>query len=1063
MLSARQEPPVGIEHLPPEYHLGSRATAPTNTEPEGKSAAKEALTSLRKELVVSARLMGKSWLALWRWMQANSFSPRWMPESLRHPAIGYLIALLIQTAVILTVYLLLLQPIPDFTFEGLLLVLVVLLLALSWGAGPGLLATLLGGLFFYYLVFPSPFTWAFGSKGSGISIILFLLVGFIVSIVIGQSSWARLRAEEMNASLKEEQARTERERLRLRTLFDALPAPVGLVDAQGKFLERTPACRALWGEAAPVPREIADYAEAKAWWPDTGQRLAVTDWAMARALSKGEVVTRKEVEIETYDGERKFVLDSATPIRDETGEIMGAVGILQDITERKRLEEALRQAERGAAAHVGQLEAVFEAMTDAVVVFDKDERILQRNAADRRLFVFDAEPETLAERRALIRLCDEHGQPIPNERLYTLRALKGELLNDPHAPDMMAKTSRGEETLLNVTAAPMRDAEDKIIGGILVMRDVTERRHWEREAARRARELEVIFETIVDGIFVYDTEGRIIRANSSGRRLLGLDDHPELCLLPAPERMPRYRPCFAYDERLPQDQWPPARMLRGEVFSDSDAVDVSYRMLDGRQAEASITGAPLRDGDGRTIGAVMVMRDLTERQRLEWRTHEALQALLAMAEALVQVPEVSPQVEEQIERKSSPVAHRLAELVSNLLGCKNVSISAMDVEKGTACPLAVCGLPPELERRWWGGERRSARWMDGSHAAVLARLQAGETLVLDTNSPLLRDEPNPYNAQMILAVPMRIAERLVGLLILDPADEPKRYTAQEIALAEATAKLGALVVERERLLREREVAKASELALRQANQQMDVFLGMASHELKTPVTTIILGLQLALRRIQHLLHEEIAASDGTGKKLGALEEQLARTSRQATRLDRLVNDLLDVSRIQAEKLALHLESVDLMAMIHEVVQEQRQANPQRSIRLSLPARQNILVNVDAGRIEQVVVNYLTNALKYSPEEEPVEMGAALEGDAVRVWVRDRGPGIPQAEQEYIWERFHRVEGVEVRSGSGVGLGLGLFISRAIIERHHGQVGIESPPGKGATFWFTLPLPEEPAF
>ncbi len=174
-----------------------------------------------------------------------------------------------------------------------------------------------------------------------------------------------------------------------------------------------------------------------------------------------------------------------------------------------------------------------------------------------------------------------------------------------------------------------------------------------------------------------------------------------------------------------------------------------------------------------------------------------------------------------------------------------------------------------------------------------------------------------------------------------------------------------------------------------------------------------------------------------------------------------MNDLLDVSRIQAEKLALRLERADLLAMICEVVQEQQQANPQRTIQLCLPASQQVMVNADAGRIEQVVMNYLTNALKYSPEDAPVEVGAALEPGVVRVWVRDHGPGIPLAEQEHIWKRFHRVAGTEVRSGSGVGLGLGLYISRSIIERHQGQVGIESGPDhQGATFWFTLPLPEK---
>jgi PAS domain S-box-containing protein len=1047
---------MGNEYLPPNNPGESKAAPHMRAVPSNASMAKELLAPVHKGcpwLLCPARTL---WLASRCWLRINNFSPGWLPEPLRHPAAGYLAALLIEAAAVLGSFLLI-GWCPEFAFKGLLPVLALILVALGWGAGPGLLATLWGALLLDVLVLPPPLAWDNGGGNDLVSLLLFLVVGYIISMIAGQNSWSRRRAEEMTRSVREEQARTERERLRLRTLFDVLPAAVGMVDAQGHYMERTPACKALWGEAAPMPREISDFRGAKAWRPDTGKPLEVEEWALARALANGEIVTQEEVEIETSDGERKFVLDSANPIRDETGAIIGAVGILQDITERRRLEEALRQAEREAAARASQLEAVFEAMTEAVLVFDKNSRILQRNAADRRLFAYDIEPATLAERRALIKLRNTQGQTHAEDQLFTLRALKGELLNDPHAPDFLISTASGEDRLINVTAAPVRDAEGQIVGGVMVMRDVTERRQLEREIARRASELEAIFETIVDGIFVYDTEGHIIRTNSAGRRLWNLDVYPEFCSLSQRERMARYPICFEHDKHLPEDCWPLARMLRGEVLSDPNAVDVSYSHLDGHKVEGSITGAPLRDADGRIIGAVMVLRDLTERQRLERRAHEALQALLAMAEALVQAPGMLVPPTEEVGPAASPIAHRLAQLTSNVLGCPHVSISTLDLEEGTSLPLAVWGLSPDEEQRWWAGERRSARWTDGSHAEVLARLQAGETLVLDMTDPLLHNEPNPYNAQTLLAVPMRIGERLVGLLILDPRDATHRYTGQEIALAEAAAKLGALVIERERLLREREAARASELALRQANRQMDTFLGMASHELKTPLTTIILGLQLSQRRIQALLREEIAASNGTGKKLEALEEQLARTSRQAGRLDRLVNDLLDVSRIQADKLAFRPESADLATIIGEVVQEQRQANPQRCIQVHLPGDQSMPIYADAGRIEQVVTNYLTNALKYSAEDEPVELGVALEGGMVRLWVRDHGPGIPQAEQEHLWERFHRVPGVEVRSGSGVGLGLGLFISRAIIERHHGQVGVESLPGEGATFWFRLPL------
>jgi signal transduction histidine kinase len=112
---------------------------------------------------------------------------------------------------------------------------------------------------------------------------------------------------------------------------------------------------------------------------------------------------------------------------------------------------------------------------------------------------------------------------------------------------------------------------------------------------------------------------------------------------------------------------------------------------------------------------------------------------------------------------------------------------------------------------------------------------------------------------------------------------------------------------------------------------------------------------------------------------------------------------------------------------------------------------------DAQRIGQVVTNYLTNALKYSPADRPVAVGLQVDNQQARLWVRDAGPGLPPEEQEHIWERFHQVKGIEVQSGSGVELGLGLYVCRTIIEQHHGQVGVQSARGAGSTFWFGLPL------
>jgi signal transduction histidine kinase len=270
------------------------------------------------------------------------------------------------------------------------------------------------------------------------------------------------------------------------------------------------------------------------------------------------------------------------------------------------------------------------------------------------------------------------------------------------------------------------------------------------------------------------------------------------------------------------------------------------------------------------------------------------------------------------------------------------------------------------------------------------------------------------------------------------------------------ARQGVAVFEHAQVQREREeargreqAAQASERALREANRQLETFLGMASHELKTPLTTLQLSLQWMQRRAER---QEASVEDVAVSTRG----ELSRSLQQLERLNRLVNDLLDTSRIQAGRLELALKAVDLVAIVRASVEEQRQAFPERTIHLHLPEGPVPLL-ADADRIGQVVTNYLTNALKYSQEDRPVEVGVELEGQQGRVWVRDQGPGIPLAEQEHLWERFHRVPGIEVQSGSGIGLGLGLHISKTIIEHHQGQVGVLSRTGQGATFWFTVPL------
>ncbi len=228
-------------------------------------------------------------------------------------------------------------------------------------------------------------------------------------------------------------------------------------------------------------------------------------------------------------------------------------------------------------------------------------------------------------------------------------------------------------------------------------------------------------------------------------------------------------------------------------------------------------------------------------------------------------------------------------------------------------------------------------------------------------------------------------------------------------------------------------------------------LSMVVHELRTPLTVLKGYLQLARRRLR---------APGAAVDLQDVAAMLKAADQNADQVARLVADLLDVTLMSSGKFSLDVAPCALGGLVQEVVRELSQLFPQRAI--SLRPCGPVRVLADALRVKQVVVNYLTNAIKYATAEAPIQVGVEQEERQVRVSVRDGGPGLSQADQERIWDRFYRGEGVAHQDGSRVGLGLGLYLSRTIVEQHGGQVGVASAPGSGTTFWFTVPLAQAAA-
>jgi signal transduction histidine kinase len=225
---------------------------------------------------------------------------------------------------------------------------------------------------------------------------------------------------------------------------------------------------------------------------------------------------------------------------------------------------------------------------------------------------------------------------------------------------------------------------------------------------------------------------------------------------------------------------------------------------------------------------------------------------------------------------------------------------------------------------------------------------------------------------------------------------------------------------------------------RAAERLKDAFVATVSHELRTPLTSILGFAELLLARPfpPERRHEFVTI-----------------IHRETLRLTRLINDFLDLQRIESGRQVFHMARVDLPPLLREIalVFHAEDSHPVHlDVSDALPP-----VKADADRIRQVLTNLLSNAVKFSPYGAKVTVGARHEGDHVRLWVADRGVGIPPEAIPHLFGKFFRVDNEETRRVGGTGLGLALV--KEIIEAHHGHVGVESVYGQGSTFTFTLPL------
>jgi PAS domain S-box-containing protein len=227
-------------------------------------------------------------------------------------------------------------------------------------------------------------------------------------------------------------------------------------------------------------------------------------------------------------------------------------------------------------------------------------------------------------------------------------------------------------------------------------------------------------------------------------------------------------------------------------------------------------------------------------------------------------------------------------------------------------------------------------------------------------------------------------------------------------------------------------------AHREIQQRKDDFISIASHELKTPITSLSAALQLLDRMKDN-------------PKPDALKQMIGQANRSAGKINRLVEDLLNVTSIQAGRMQLHKTRFKLGNLLEDCCTHVRSLG---RFEVTITGDMDLEVKADEHRIEQVVINFVNNAIKYAPDSHAINLHISQVDNEARVAVTDYGAGIAQKDLPQLFDRFYR-SGPDTEHYSG--LGLGLYISAEIIKRHDGDIGVDSKIGEGSTFWFTLPM------
>jgi PAS domain S-box-containing protein len=658
-------------------------------------------------------------------------------------------------------------------------------------------------------------------------------------------------------------------------------------------------------------------------------------------------------------------------------------------------------------------EALVEEMPDGVVVVDETGRVLDLNPAARELLGLRGEVvgRPAAQVLAPIAAALAHG-----DRAGAAGALRLTLGEGPSARQV------------DVRVRPLH-AVGADSGRLLVIRDMTEAERREGTLVLQRAYLDQLFEAAPEGLALLDAEDRVMDVNGEWVRLFG------------------WQPQEAAGRTINELIVPPALSSEGQqltarvIAGEKAELETVRQARDGSQVDVHVSGTPVF-ADGRRVGTWGIYRDISRRKQAE-RTRAELLDRERRAREEAQAAERRAAFLEQVGTLLSATFDygtgfgQLARLAVPELA-DYCLIDEVEPDGGTR-RVAVAHADPAREARLLADVRNPPD-ADPERRPVLRVVRTGEPLLVPEVTPELVEKlavderhrerwmANPSRPRSFIIVPLTARGRTLGAITLVSTQPERRFGPAELGVAQEVARRAALSIDNARLYRE----------AREALRARDSILGVVSHDLRNPLTAILLNVDAAL---------------ATGGLPSTVREAMEGVVRGAQAMDRMIQDLLDVARIEAGQLRIDPWPSAPVDLVAEAIALMEPLADERGIRLAAAVVEACpVVRADRDRVLQVFSNLVGNALKFTPAGGTVTVGAAPEGEAaVRFSVRDTGPGIAAEDVERLWEPFWQAEGPARRAGAG----LGLPIARGIVEAHGGTVGVESQLGVGTMFWFTL--------